>query len=149
MRNKFSAGVITSGFALAAFVGLAAFNGAPALAQSVKETTYVKSGGNVVVVRTMAPAEVVSVEPFIDAKKGKKSGNLNMEVVLKNTANKPQAYSVFAQGRTKNGGWLGGMGKAPAKGKLDPGKEVKAKVKTNYEGASVPHEMRLDVFSPQ
>jgi hypothetical protein len=149
MRKKTSSAVITIGFALSAFVGLAAFNASRALAQSVKETTYVKSGGNVVVVRTMAPAEVVSVEPFIDAKKGKKSGNLNMEVVLKNTANKPQAYSVFAQGRTKNGGWLGGMGKAPAKGKLDPGKEVKAKVKTNYEGASVPHEMRLDVFSPQ
>jgi hypothetical protein len=149
MRKKTSSAVITIGFALSAFVGLAAYNGGRALAQSVKETTYVKSGGNVIVVRTMAPAEVVSVEPFIDAKKGKKSGNLNMEVVLKNTASKPQAYNVFAQGRTKNGGWLGGMGKAPAKGKLDPGKEVKAKVKTNYEGASVPHEMRLDVFSPQ
>jgi hypothetical protein len=149
MRTKLSSGLITIAFTFSACVGLAAYNGGRALAQSVKETTYVKRDGSVIVVRTMAPAEVVSVEPFIDAKKGKKSGNLNVEVVLKNTASKPQAYSVFAQGKTKNGGWLGGVGKAPAKGKLDPGKEVKTKVKTNYEGASVPNEMRLDVFSPQ
>ena len=149
MRTKLSSGLTTIAFALSACVGLTAYNADRAFAQSVKETIYVKSSGTVIVVRTMAPADVVSVEPFIDAKNGKKSGSLNMEVVLKNTASKPQAYSVFAQGKTKNGGWLGGVGKAPAKGKLEPGKEVTAKVKTSYEGASVPDEMRLDVFSPQ
>jgi hypothetical protein len=149
MRTKFLSTLMTIAFAPIAYVGLAASDGNRGLAQSVKETTYVKSGGNMIVVRTMAPAEVISVEPYIDAKKGKKSGNLNMEVVLKNTASKPQAYSVFAQGKTNTGGWLGGVGKAPGKGKLDPGKEVKAKVKTSYEGESVPGEMRVDVFSPQ
>ena len=124
-------------------------SGGHALAQPVKETTYVKKGGNVIVVKTMAPAEVVSVQPYIDAKQGKRSGRLKMDVVLKNTASKPQAYNVFGQGRTATGGWLGGMSKAPSKGKLEPGKEVTAKITTQYEGEKVPGEMRLEVFPPQ
>ena len=135
--------------ALAAFVLMVFAYAGSGSAQSVKETTVVKNGGNVILVRTLAPAEVVSVEPYIDAKKGKKSGRLKMDVVLKNTANKPQSYAVFAQGKTDTGGWLGGMSKAPSKGKLEPGKEVTAKVTTRYEGESLPDEMKLEVFPPQ
>lgn len=100
-------------------------------------------------VRTMAPADVVRVEPYIQAKKGQQKGRLYLDVVLKNTARAPQSYRVFGQGKTESGGWLGGMSKAPAKGKLDPGQETAAKVKTRYEGKSVPEEIRLDVFPPQ
>lgn len=121
----------------------------PAAAQHVKETTYVKQNGHMVhtiVVRTVGPVEVLKVEPSIDAKKGKEMGRLDLDVVIKNTAHEPRAYQVFGQGRTKTGGWLGGAAKAPGKGKLAPGKEAKAKVRTRYEGKSVPGEIRLDVF---
>lgn len=137
---------LTSAFIAIAFLLCAA--GGSVLAQGVKEKTL-KNGNNVIVVRTLAPAEVVSVKPYIDAKKGKKIGRLNMDVVIKNTADKPQSYSVFGQGKTKTGGWLGGVAKAPSKGKLEPGKEVTTKVTTRYEGESVPDEMRLEVFPPQ
>jgi hypothetical protein len=119
------------------------------LAQTVKETTFVKRDGSTIVVRTMAPAEIVEIEPYIDAKKGKEKGTLYLDVVIKNTAGDPQPYRVFGQGKTDTGGRLGGMSKAPGKGKVDPGKEVMAKIKTGYEGKTVPDEMRLDVFSPQ
>ncbi len=125
---------------------LCIFSNNPASAQSVKETTYVKRDGPTIVVRTVGPVEVVKVEPFIDAKKGKKTGKLNLEVVIKNTAHEPHTYQVFGQGRTETGGWLGGATKAPSKGRLDPGKEATAKVQTRYEGQSVPEEIRLDVF---
>ena len=129
---------------------LSLFGGKPAWAQKVvKETTYVMRGGPTIVIRTVGPVEVVKVEPFIDAKQKNKSGRLKMDVVIKNTAAEPQSYSVFGQGKTETGGWLGGVAKAPSKGKLEPGKEVTAKVTTRYEGKSVPDEMRLDVFPPQ
>jgi hypothetical protein len=122
------------------------FGGKPVAAQSVKETTYVKRDGPTIVVRTVGPVEVVKVEPYIDAKKGKQVGRLNLQVVIKNTAQAPHAYQVFGQGRTESGGWLGGVTKAPNKGQLDPGKEATAKVQTRFEGKSVPDEIRLDVF---
>ena len=138
---------LTSAFFIAIAFLLCAPGGS-AVAQGVKEKTL-KNGTNVIVVRTLAPAEVVSVKPYIDAKEGKKIGRLKMDVVLKNTADEPQSYSVFGQGKTDTGGWLGGVAKAPSKGKLEPGKEVTAKVRTGYEGESVPDEMRLEVFPPQ
>ncbi|HXV84042.1 MAG TPA: hypothetical protein VEG60_29675 [Candidatus Binatia bacterium] len=141
MKIKVTSAVITIAFLLFAV-------GGSVLAQGVKEMTL-KNGNNVIFVRTLAPAEVVSVKPYIDAKKGKKIGRLKMDVVLKNTADKPQSYSVFGQGKTDTGGWLGGVAKAPSKGKLEPGKEVTAEVTTRYEGEKVPGEMRLEVFSPQ
>lgn len=122
------------------------FGGKPADAQNVKETTYVKRDGPTIVVRTIGAVEVVKVEPYIDAKKGKESGRLNLEVVIKNTAKEPHAYQIFGQGRTDSGGWLGGAAKAPGKGQLDPGMEATAKVRTRFEGKSVPDEIRLDVF---
>lgn len=137
---------VTSALVTMAFLFFAAAGSVPA--QGMKEKT-IKNDGNVIIVRTLAPAEVVSVKPYIDAKKGKKIGRLAMDVVLRNTADKPQSYSVFAQGKTDNGGWLGGVGKAPSKGKLEPGKEVTAKIRTRYEGESVPDEMKLEVFPPQ
>lgn len=149
MKTQFLSALWTCALALCALVVWAQLDGDPAWAQSVKETTFVKRGGNVIVVRTMAPAQVLSVNPYIDAKKGKKSGRLNMEIVLRNVAAKPQVYSVFGQGKTRTGGWLGGVGNAPGKGKLDPGKETTAKIRTGYEGSSVPQEMRVDVFLPQ
>lgn len=120
--------------------------GKPADAQTVKETTYVKRDGPTIVVRTIGAVEVVKVEPYIDAKKGKESGRLNLDVVVKNTAKEAHAYQIFGQGRTDTGGWLGGAAKAPSKGQLDPGKEATAKVRTRFEGKSVPDEIRLDVF---
>jgi hypothetical protein len=141
MKIKLTSAVVTIAFSL---LGV----GSSVLAQGVKEKTL-KDGGNVIVVRTLAPAEVVSVKPYIDAKDGKKIGRLNMDVVIKNTTDKPQSYSIFGQGKTSTGGWLGGVAKAPSKGKLEPGKEVTAKVRTGYEGESVPDEMRLEVFPPQ
>jgi hypothetical protein len=118
----------------------------PAAAQNVTETTYVKRDGPTIVVRTIGPVKVVKVEPYIDAKKGKQIGKLNLQVVIKNTAREPHAYQLFGQGRTGTGGWLGGSTKAPNKGQLDPGKEATAKVQTRYEGKSLPDEIRLDVF---
>jgi len=119
----------------------------PAAAQNVTETTYVKRAGPTIVVRTIGAVEVVKVEPYIDANvKGKQTGNLNLQVVIKNTAREPHAYQLFGQGRTGTGGWLGGSTKAPSKGQLDPGKEATAKVQTRFEGKSVPDEIRLDVF---
>jgi len=125
---------------------LCLFGGKPAEAQSVKETTYVKRDGPTIVVRTVGPVEVVKVEPYIDAKKGKQIGKLNLQVVIKNNAKAPHAYQLFGQGRTETGGWLGGVAKAPSKGRLDPGQEATAKVITSFEGKSVPGEIRLDVF---
>ncbi|MGH7825027.1 MAG: hypothetical protein ACREQ7_07600 [Candidatus Binatia bacterium] len=142
-------GVILRLTAVAFFLSLCGGWEGSARAQTVKETTHVKKNGSTIVVRTMAPAEVVSVEPYIDAKKGKAAGRLLMDVVIKNTAKNPQSYRIFGQGKTETGGWLGGVAKAPEKGKLDAGQQVTAKVKTRYEGKSVPDEMRVDVFSPQ
>lgn len=121
----------------------------PTAAQHVKETTYVKQNGHMVhtiVVRTVGPVEVLKVEPSIDAKKGEKVGRLELEVVIRNTAREPHNYQLFGQGKTATGGWLGGATKAPSKGRLDPGKQISAKVRTSYEGKSVPDEIRLDVF---
>jgi hypothetical protein len=125
---------------------LCLFSVKPASAQSVRETTYVKRDGPTIMVRTIGPVEVVKVEPYIDAKKGKKSGRLNLQVVIKNTAHEPRSYQVFGQGKTETGGWLGGSTKAPSKGRLDPGKEATTKIQTRFEGESVPEEIRLDVF---
>ncbi len=136
--------VLTSLTASLVFLFFLASNPAPA--QSVKETTIVKRDGPTIVVRTIGPVEVMKVDPYIDAKKGKKVGRLNLEVVVKNMAREPRSFRVFGQGRTDTGGWLGGVSKAPGKGQLDPGKETSAKVRTRYEGESVPDEIRLDIF---
>ena len=122
------------------------FASKPADAQNVKETTYVKRDGPTIMVRTVGPVEVVKVDPHIDMKKGKKVGRLSLQVVVKNTANKPHTYQLFGQGKTETGGWLGGAAKAPSKGELDPGKEATAKIQTRYEGRTVPDEIRVDVF---
>lgn len=125
---------------------LCLFGAQPASAQSVKETTFVKRNGSTIMVRAIGPVEVVKVEPYIDAKKGKQIGRLTLQVVIKNTAREPRSFQVFGQGRTETGGWLGGAAKAPSKGQLEPGKEATAKIRTRYEGKSVPEEIRLDVF---
>jgi hypothetical protein len=125
---------------------LSLFAGDPASAQNVKETTYVKRNGPTIVVRAIGPVEVVKVDPFIDATNGKKRGRLNLDVVIKNTAREPRTYELFGQGKTATGGWLGGAVKAPSQGRLDPGKETTAKVRTSFEGPSVPSEIRLDIF---
>ena len=133
------------------------FGSSAATAQNINETTYVKRDGPTVLVRTIegqpkivirmiGPVDVVKVEPYIDAKKGKKSGRLAFRVVLKNTSSEPRTYQVFGQGRTPTGGWQGGASKAPSKGKLDPGKETTASFRTGFEGTSLPNEIRVDVF---
>lgn len=137
-----------AGLLLSLPVSFEGFLSTPAYAQHVKETT-VTSNGSKIVVRTMAPAKVVKVEPYIKAKKGQKKGQLYLDVVIKNTASEPQSYRVFGQGKTASGGWLGGMSAVPGKGMVDPGKQATAKIKTRYKGAAVPEEIRLDVFSPQ
>jgi len=148
MKIRILTACTIAGLVLSLPVGFGGFLSAPAYAQHVKET-IIKSKGSKIPVRTAAPATVVKVEPYIKAKKGKEEGQLYLDVVIKNTAKDPQSYRVFGQGKTASGGWLGGMSAAPAKGKGDPGKEASAKIKTRYEGKTVPEEIRLDIFSPQ
>jgi hypothetical protein len=149
MKTRILTVLTMAGLLFSLPVGFESFLSNLAYAQNVKEITYIKKTGTRIVVRTMAPAKVVKVEPYIKAKKGQQKGQLYLDVVIKNTAREPQSYSVFGQGRTATGGWLGGMSAAPAKGKVDPGKEVAAQVKTRYKGKAVPEEIRLDIFSPQ
>ena len=129
-----------------------AFSGGAVLrlshAQSVKEKTL-NHNGSTINVKVIAPAEVIKVKPYIKTKKGKDTGRLHIDVVLKNTASEPQSYAVFGQGKTDTGGWLGGMNKVPKKGKLDPGKETTFQIRTGYEGKDVPREIRVEVFPPQ
>jgi hypothetical protein len=94
-------------------------------------------------------ADVVSVKPYIQAKEGKKKGRLWLDVVVKNNASEPQAYSVFGQAKTDTGGWLGGMTEVPKDGKLVPGKETTAKIRTSYEGEQVPKEIRVEILPAQ
>lgn len=117
-------------------------------AQSVKQQTFDHNGSQIKV-KILAPAEVVEVKPFIKTKKGKEEGRLHLDVVIKNTANEPQSYAIFGQGKTDNGGWLGGMSKVPKKGTLEPGKETKTQIRTRYEGKEIPKEIRLEVFPPK
>ena len=137
--------LITSAF-ITLVLGMCLSAASPAAAQNVKETTYVKRHGPMIVVRTIGPVEVVKVEPYIDPQKGKEAGRLGLQVVIKNTDREPHSYQLFGQGRTQTGGWLGGAVKAPSKGRLDPGKQTSARVRTSFEGKSIPKEIRLDVF---
>ncbi|MGE5304815.1 MAG: hypothetical protein ACM3TN_16005 [Alphaproteobacteria bacterium] len=132
-------------FGLISF-GLAA--GSRLYAQSVMEKTMDASGSKVQVKIMAVKADIVSVKPYIKAKEGKK-GNLWLDVVLKNTGSEPQAYNIFGQGKTMSGGWIGGALKAPKTGKLDPGKETVAQVKTGYKGEAIPEEIRVEVLPPQ
>jgi hypothetical protein len=126
------------------------FAAGPSLsADSIKEKT-INADGSAIQVRSLGvSADVVSVKPYIKAKEGKKKGNLWLDVVVKNTGSEPQAYSIFGQGKTMSGGWVGGARKAPDKGKLEPGKETTAKVNTRYQGEAIPKEIRVDVLPPQ
>ncbi|MFQ5849664.1 MAG: hypothetical protein ACE5JU_03635 [Candidatus Binatia bacterium] len=118
-------------------------------AQSFKEKTLNVDGSTITVRVIPKEAKVVKVKPYIKAKKGKKRGRLWLDVVIKNMGNKPQRYSVFGQGRTKSGGWLGGsLKRFPKKGKLGPGEETTAKVKTRYKGKAIPKEIRVEIFPP-
>ena len=92
---------------------------------------------------------MVSVKPYIEAKEGKKKGRLWLDVVVKNTAGEPKAYNVFGQAKTETGGWLGGMTEVPKDGKLVPGKETTAKIRTGYEGEEVPKEIRVEILPAQ
>ncbi len=87
------------------------------------------------------------VKPYIKAKKGKKKGRLWLDIVIKNTGNEPQNFAIFGQGKTKSGGWLGGLKKkVPKKGKLEPGKETTVKVRTRYKGTTPPKEILVEIF---
>ncbi|MEE8076104.1 MAG: hypothetical protein V3T60_10830 [Candidatus Binatia bacterium] len=115
-------------------------------AQMVKEK-ILDVDGSKVTVKVFVKAEVIKVKAYIKAKKGKKKGRLWVDVVIKNTGDKPQSYSVFGQGMTKSGGWLGGLKKkVPKKSKLDPGKETTVKVRTRYKGKVIPKEIRVEIF---
>lgn len=128
-------------------IGFAA--GSRLYADPIKEKT-VNADGSTIQVRFLGvSADVVSVKPYIKAKEGKKKGDLWLDVVVKNTGSEPQAYNIFGQGKTMNGGWAGGALKAPKKGTLEPGKETTAQVKTGYEGEAIPKEIRVDVLPPQ
>ncbi len=116
-------------------------------AQSVKEKTLEVDGSKITVKVIPKGTEVVKVKPYIKAKKGKKKGRLWLDIVIKNTGDKAQNYSVFGQGMTKSGGWLGGLKKkVPKKGKLDPGKETTVKVRTRYKGTTPPKEILVEIF---
>jgi hypothetical protein len=118
-------------------------------AQSVKEKSMNADGSMIQVKVLGVSADVVSVKPYIKAKQGKKEGDLWLDVVIKNSGSEPGAYNIFGQGKTKSGGWLGGALKVPEEGKIDPGKEATAKVKTRYKGEAVPKEIRVEVLPPQ
>ena len=118
-------------------------------AQMVKEKILNVDGSKITVKVIPKETEVVKVKPYIKAKKGKKKGRLWVDVVIKNTGDKPQRYSVFGQGMTKSGGWLGGsLKRFPKKGKIGPGEETTAKVKTRYKGTAIPKEIRVEIFPP-
>lgn len=118
-------------------------------AQSVKENTL-NVDGSTITVKVIPKAEVVKVKPYIKAKKGKKKGRLWLDIVIKNTGNQPQNFAIFGQGKTKSGGWLGGLKKkVPKKGKLDPGKETTVKIKTRYKGTTPPKEILVEIFPQQ
>lgn len=114
--------------------------------QPAKEKTINSEQSKIQVKVLAGNADVVSVKPYIKASKGKKEGQLWLDVVLKNTASEPKAYSIFGQAKTDSGGWLGGVSEAPEKGKLVPGKTTTAKIRTRYEGAEVPKEIRVEVL---
>jgi hypothetical protein len=123
--------------------------GSSLYAQSVKEKT-IDSGGATIQVKVLAGSiDVVSVKPYIKAKEGQNKGRLWLDVVVKNTASEPKAYSVFGQGKTDTGGWLGGMTEVPKNGKLVPGKPTTAKIRTSYEGEEVPKEIRVEILPAQ
>ncbi len=134
-------------FGLIFVIGFA--SGSRLYADPVKEKT-INADGSAIQVRSLGvSADVISVKPYIKAKEGKKKGNLWLDVVVKNTGSKPQAYNIFGQGKTMSGGWIGGARKAPEEGKLDPGNETTAKVKTGYEGETVPKEIRVEILPPE
>jgi hypothetical protein len=136
--------------ALLGLIFVIGFAAGPGLcADSITEKT-INADGSAIQVRSLGvSADVVSVKPYIKAKEGKKKGNLWLDVVVKNSGSKPQAYNIFGQGKTMSGGWVGGARKAPEEGKLDPGKETTAKVKTGYEGETVPKEIRVEILPPE
>jgi hypothetical protein len=123
--------------------------GSSLFAQPVKEKTIDSDRSKIQVKVLAGDIDVVSVKPYIKAADGKKKGRLWLDVVVKNTASEPQAYSVFGQGKTDTGGWLGGMTEVPKKGKLVPGKETTAKIRTQYEGEQVPKEIRVEILPAQ
>lgn len=118
-------------------------------AQSVKEKTMDVDGSRIKVKVLAGDIDVLNVKPYIKAKEGKKKGRLWLDVAVKNTAGEPQAYNVFGQGKTETGGWLGGMAEVPKDGKLDPGKQTTAKIRTGYEGEKVPKEIRVEILPAQ
>jgi hypothetical protein len=121
-------------------------SGSGLAAAPAKEKTIDSDRSKIQVKVLAGDADVVSVKPYIKAADGKKKGRLWLDVVVKNTASEPQAYSVFGQAKTDTGGWLGGMTEAPKDGKLVPGKETTAKIRTGYEGEQVPKEIRVEIL---
>jgi hypothetical protein len=118
-------------------------------APPVKEKTIDFDRSKIQVKVLAGNADVVSVKPYIKAKEGQNKGRLWLDVVVKNTASEPKAYSVFGQGKTDTGGWLGGMTEVPKNGKLVPGKPTTAKIRTSYEGEQVPKEIRVEILPAQ
>ena len=137
-------------FSLLLLVGFGGCSGHSAQSsKSAKEKTINSDQSKIQVKVLAGNADVVSVKPYIQPAKGKKKGRLWLDVVVKNTASEPQAYSVFGQAKTDTGGWLGGMTEAPKDGKLVPGKETTAKVRTSYEGEQVPEQIRVEILPAQ
>jgi hypothetical protein len=119
-----------------------------AFAETVKEKTL-EVDGSTVAVKVIGDVDVVKVTPYIKAKKGKKAGRLWLDVVIKNTGDKPVAVSIFGQGQGPAGGWHGGaINRFPKKAQLEPGKEMTAKVRTRYQGETAPKMIRVDIFPP-
>lgn len=118
-------------------------------AQLAKEKTINSDQSKIQVKVLAGNGDVVSVKPYIKPAEGKKKGRLWLDVVVKNTASEPKAYSVFGQAKTESGGWLGGMSEVPKDGKLVPGKESTAKIRTSYEGEHVPKEIRVEILPAQ
>jgi hypothetical protein len=135
---------------LLAFLSLAIGWATAGNAESSKSEKTLNYDGSKITVKTLAKGvEVISVKPYIKAKKGKKKGSLWLDVILKNTGTEAQSYSVWGKGITKTGGWLGGSVKRfPKKTKIAPGEEKKAKVRTRYKGVAVPKEIIVEIWPP-
>lgn len=122
--------------------------GGSVLAEMVKEKTL-EVGGSTIAVKIIGDVDVVKVSPYIKAKEGKTAGPLWLDIVIKNTGDKPVAVSIFGQGQGANGGWHGGaINRFPKKDKIEPGKEATAKVRTRYEGEAAPKMIRVEIFPP-
>ena len=112
-------------------------------ARSFQEKTFTHEGSEILV-KYLGDVEVVSVKPYIKARKGKKEGRLLFDVVIKNTGTEARAYNVFGEGKAEDGIWLYGGLRKPAQ--VQPGEMKTVQIATEFDGEALPKEMRVQVL---